>query len=285
VVCVSQHIREELNRRGFDRPARVIPYGVILPFTTTGFRSDPFRVVFCGRIWEHQKRASLVIQALIRACQLSGVIRATMIGEGYARPACERLVADAGLSEAIRFTGPLAPDQVKARLLDAQAILLMSDFEGLPIALLEAMAAGVVPVVRRIPSGIPELVENGQTGLLVSEDPGEAARALGWLADDPALWRRCSAAARDLVAERYNADGSYLHWHQLLQELDQQFRGAASSPYPIDSRSIDSLRRIAPCFHQEYKPPLSRTALLRQALRTAIARGKHRIRSALGRLS
>ncbi|MDM7951648.1 MAG: glycosyltransferase family 4 protein [Cyanobium sp. CZS 25K] len=229
----------------------MIPYGVSLPSTTTRFRSDPFRVVFSGRIWEHQKRATLVIQALISACQLSGAIRASMIGDGHARAACERLVADAGLSEAITFTGPLAPDQVKARLLDAQAILLMSDFEGLPIALLEAMAAG----------------------------------ALRRLSDDPALWRRCSAAARDLVAERYNADGSYLDWRQLLQELDQQFRGAASSPYSIDCRSIDSLRRLDPRFHQEYKQPLLQTARLRQSLHTTLAMAKHRLKTALGRLS
>lgn len=282
-VCVSRHIRDELIRRRIEQPSNVIPCGVAIPANLTGFRNDPFHVVFSGRIWEHQKRASLVIQTLIRACGARDTIRATLIGDGYARAACEQQVAEAGLTEAITFTGPLAPSQVQARLLESQAILLMSDFEGLPIALLEAMAAGVVPVVRHIPSGIPELVDHERTGLLVSEDPAEAALALLRLADDPDLWQRCSTAARDLVAGHYSADKSYRQWRQLLEGLDRQFRDAPSNPYPIDSLRIDSLRRIAPSFHQEYKPPKARIATLRQTLRTTIARVKHRIKTALGR--
>ena len=284
LVCVSRHIRDQLNRRRIDRPARVIPCGVSIPVVSSEFRTDPFHVVFSGRIWEHQKRASLVIQTLIRACRSSDSLRATLIGDGYSRATCEQQVAQAGLSGAISFTGPLPPSQVQARLLEAQAILLMSDFEGLPIALMEAMAAGVVPVVRRIPSGIPELVDHERTGLLVSEDPAEAARALLRLADDPDLWRRCSTAARDLVAQHYNAEGSYRQWRQLLEGLDQQFNNAPSSPYPIDSHWIDSLRRLDPSFHKEYAQPVPPSIPLRQTVRTAIARAKHRIRSALGRL-
>ena len=281
LVCVSHHIREEFNRRRIDRPASVIPYGVTVPVIPTEFRTDPFRVVFSGRIWEHQKRASLVIQTLIKACRARDSIRATMIGDGYARASCERQVAEAGLCEAITFTGPLAADQVQARLLESQAILLMSDFEGLPIALLEAMAAGVVPVVRRIPSGIPELVDHERTGLLVSEDPGEAARAMLRLADDPDLWQRCSKAARGLVAQHYSADGSYKQWRQLLEELDRQLVDATTNPYPINCRRIASLRRFDRQLHRQYRSPTKRTTTLRQALRTAIAQTKHRIKQLL----
>ena len=283
LVCVSRHIRDELTPRTIGGTASVIPCGVSIPARATSFRKDPFHVVFSGRIWEHQKRASLVIQTLIRACRSSDSLRATLIGDGYSRAACEQQVAEAGLSGAISFTGPLPPGQVQARLLEAQAILLMSDFEGLPIALLEAMAAGVVPVVRRIPSGIPELVDHERTGLLVSEDPAEAARALLRLADDPDLWRRCSTAARDLVAQHYSAEGSYRQWLQLLEGLDRQFNNAPSSPYPIDSRRIDSLHRIDPSFHKEYVQPVPPSIPLRQTLRTAIARAKHRIKRLLSR--
>jgi glycosyltransferase involved in cell wall biosynthesis len=258
---------------------------VSLPEGTAAFRRDPFRVVFSGRIWEHQKRAGLVIQTLIRACQSDGSISATMIGDGYARPDCERQVVEAGLTASITFTGPLRPAEVKARLLESQAILLMSDFEGLPIALLEAMAAGVVPVVRRIPSGIPELVTHERTGLLVSEDPGEAAQALVRLAGDADLWNRCSTAARELVAGHYSAESSYAHWRQLLDNLDRQHGVVPLSPYPLDSRWISRLGRIDPALLQGYRttPPLK--AKLTQALRTAVARTKHRIRHLLTRLT
>jgi colanic acid/amylovoran biosynthesis glycosyltransferase len=117
----------------------------------------------------------------------------------------------------------------------------------------------------------------------VSEDPAEAAQALLRLADDPDLWQRCSTAARDLVAGDYSAEGSDLQWRQLLEGLARQFRDSHSNPYPIDSRRIDSLRRIAPSFHQEYKQPMARTTTLRQALRTTIAQTKHRIKRLLSR--
>jgi glycosyltransferase involved in cell wall biosynthesis len=283
IVSVSHHIQGELRRRATDRASSVIPYGVTLPERSAVFADDPFRVVFCGRIWEHQKRASLVIQALIGACRSHQSIRATLIGDGYARGACEHQVAEAGLGEVISFTGPLSSAEVQGRLAESQAILLMSDFEGLPIALLEAMAAGVVPVVRRIPSGIPELVTHERTGLLVSEDPAEAARAIVRLAGDPALWRRCSTAARTLVTEKYSGDASYAQWRRLLEDLDGQFGVAATSPYPIDPRRIRSLGRIDARLTQEYRttPPLRER--FAQALRTAVARAKHRIRGALGR--
>ncbi|KEF41475.1 MAG: hypothetical protein ER33_11140 [Cyanobium sp. CACIAM 14] len=286
IVCVSRYIQSELRRRQSDPPSLVIPYGVRLPAAQAAYRNTPFRVVFSGRIWEHQKRAGLVIQALILACQAHPAIRATLIGDGYARAACEQQVADAGLGASIHFTGPLTPAEVETRLLDAQAILLMSDFEGLPIALLEAMAAGVVPVVRRIPSGIPELVANERTGLLVSADPGEAAQAILRLAGDPGLWQSCSTAARSLVIQEYSADGSYARWRRLLEELHQrQPAVSASRPYPIDAGRIHGLRRIDPAMLQEYRttPPL-RTRL-GQVLSTVIARTKHRIKGTLTRRS
>lgn len=124
LVCVSRHIRNELIPRTIEGTASVIPCGVSIPARATSFRKDPFHVVFSGRIWEHQKRASLVIQTLIRACRSSDSLRATLIGDGDSRAACEQQVAEAGLSGAISFTGPLPPSQVQARLLEAQAILL-----------------------------------------------------------------------------------------------------------------------------------------------------------------
>ena len=81
------------------------------------------------------------------------------------------------------------------------------------------MAAGVVPVVRSIPSGIPEVVRQRETGLLVSDDPEQAAAALGTLAADPALWQHCSAALRQLVEERFSSDHCHGQWLALVREL------------------------------------------------------------------
>jgi len=152
-----------------------------------------------------------------------------MIGDGPERAKCERVVGDAGLLDRIRFVGRVPPEEVGGLLSQVHACLLMSDFEGLPLALLESMARGVVPVVRRIDSGIPELVLHEQTGLLVNEDPASAAAALTRLACDSAVWSRCSISARHLISNRYSTDTSYRQWTELIGEM----RRDSSAVFPL----------------------------------------------------
>lgn len=272
-VCVSSHIAANLHDRHSAAEAIVIPCGVAIPSTTTTRGSGPLQVVYSGRLWEHQKRASLVTETLIRACRRGdGRITATLIGDGYSRAACTQLVRDAGLEGRIRFAGRLLPAEVQEILLGSQALLLMSDFEGLPVALLEAMAAGVVPVVRSIPSGIPEVVHHGTTGLLVSEDPDEAADALLQLADNPALWQRCSTGARQLVEQRFSSAICHRKWLDVLQTL------SATSPrptYPIVGLHGVRLSRLSPVMTASYRKPAPwRSWQLRQRLAIRVARLK-----------
>ena len=234
LVCVSEHIALLAAERGLGVGSPVIPYGVDVPSQFATYSSEPFRVVYSGRLVELQKRMSLVIATLIHACLRDPRIVATVIGDGPALIPSRETVAKAGLTQRITFIGRLAPERVKLELLSAQAILLMSDFEGLPVALLEAMAAGVVPVVRFIPSGIPELVQHERTGLLGDDRPENVAGLLVRLAHDASLWQRCSVAGRELVAQHYSADVCYRRWLALVQELDS--RSAVRYPLRIPWR-------------------------------------------------
>jgi len=275
-VCVSRHISEQVRAAGLEEHPWVIPYGVPIPPQQVSFDAAPFRVAYSGRLWDHQKRIALVTDALIRACR-DPRLAATVIGEGHARSASELAVREAGLAETIRFTGSLPPAGVQSELARCQAILLMSDFEGLPIALLEAMALGVVPVVRAIPSGIPELVEHEHTGLLVSGDPQEAAQALQRLASDPALWERCSRNARARVSDHYSREASYATWCRLLDEL----HGQCSVSYPLGPAPPIDIRRLAPLLTASYRRPNPLLTRLRHRLDIGQARLKHAVRSIL----
>jgi colanic acid/amylovoran biosynthesis glycosyltransferase len=112
---------------------------------------------------ERQKCIHQVVHTLTHACVASSQIEAHLIGDGPDRAACEQLVHQAGL-KGNHFHGRVPPEQVQPLLQRSQAILLMTAFEGLPVALLDAMAAGVVLVVRAIESGIPEQVHHERTG-------------------------------------------------------------------------------------------------------------------------
>lgn len=198
------------------------------------FSDQPFRVVYSGRLVERQKCIQQVVHTLIHACRDSSQIEAHLIGDGTARAACEQLVHQAGLADRIHFHGRVPPEHVQLLLQRSQAILLMSDFEGLPVALLEAMAAGVVPVVRSIPSGIPELVHNERTGLLVANDPADAAAALIRLSQNPDLWQNCSRNGCSLVEASYSAEQCYAQWMKLIQ----QQHGSSKPQFPINDANL-----------------------------------------------
>ena len=278
-VAVSRHIKATLEERADEINCMVIPPGVAIPSATAQGTRESFEVIYCGRLWEHQKRASLVTETLIQACRRGeGRIHATVIGDGYSREACEQMVREADLGEQIQFSGRLSLADLQNVLIHSQAILLMSDFEGLPVALLMAMAAGVVPVVRAIPSGIPEVVHHGHTGLLVNEDPSQAAEALLQLAADPPLWTRCSTAARALVRDHYGEKACHQQWLDLLTDLASRSRPA----YPISGWHGVRLGMLSPLLTAGYrKQPRWRRFRLRERLRTGLARSKGALKKRL----
>lgn len=139
-VCVSQFLAQELLLKAPATNPQVIPCGITIPFAHATFSDQPFRVVYSGRLVEQQKCIHQVVRTLISACRSPSQIEAEVIGDGPEREACQQLVLQAGLTDRIHFLGRVPPDQVPALLARSQAILLMSSFEGLPLALLEAMA-------------------------------------------------------------------------------------------------------------------------------------------------
>jgi glycosyltransferase involved in cell wall biosynthesis len=111
-----------------------------------------------------------------------------------------------GLGDAVEFLGWVSGD-AKARVLaEATVSVLPSYREGLPMAVLEAMAAGLPLVATRV-GGIPDVVENGVTGILVEpKDSDSIAQAILKLLGDPALRTRMAEAGRARIAERYSIE-------------------------------------------------------------------------------
>mgnify|MGYP003341770940 CR=1 FL=1 len=126
----------------------------------------------------------------------------------------------------------------------------------------------VVPVARAIPSGIPELVRDQETGLLVTEHPEAAAAAIGTLARDPDLWRHCSRQARSLVVATFNEDRCNDNWVALLNQLQAK----AKVVYPIRGFHGVRLSRVSPLLQgPHHRPPFWRSQKLRQRIRTGMA--------------
>jgi glycosyltransferase involved in cell wall biosynthesis len=235
VVCVSQELERQVLARSpvATRVAR-IGYGVPVPETTVRRHPAVLRLAYVGRLAEEQKRISEVARALCRVTREVAGTEAVIYGDGPQREAVERILAAEGSGLPVRLGGLVDSNRIQEHLLDCEVIVLLSDYEGLPIALMEAMACGCVPVCLRMRSGVPELVADGVTGLLVGDRGDEFVAAIRRLRDDRALWTRLSDAARALVVERQSIQSTAARWIGLLEEMK------AEGP----SRAIEPPRRL-----------------------------------------
>ena len=144
--------------------------------------------------------------------------RLLLVGDGIRRQWVESLARDRGLGDAVIFAG--FRDDVPALLAVMDCFALASTrTEGVPQSLLQAFAAGTPVVASRI-GGIPEVVEDGHTGLLVPpEDRAALARALAAVLRDPAAARERAARARRLVEQRFSHRASVGRLLELYEEL------------------------------------------------------------------
>jgi glycosyltransferase involved in cell wall biosynthesis len=133
-----------------------------------------------------------------------------LVGDGPERERILRRARERGVADRVSLSGARSSEEVRAALARARAFALPSvrlpsgRMEGIPVALMEAMAGGVPVVATRL-SGIPELVQDGVTGLLVEpHQPEQVAAALERLLADDALAAQLARDARGLVERSFN---------------------------------------------------------------------------------
>jgi colanic acid/amylovoran biosynthesis glycosyltransferase len=136
--------------------------------------------------------------------------RCVLVGDGPERHAVEAQIAASGLGEHVQLLGDQPQDRIRALIEESDVMALPSVvtasgmMDGVPVALMEAMAAAL-PVVSTPVSGIPELVQDGWTGLLVPQKDARAlAAALEWVFREPRMARRLGLAGREHVLREYN---------------------------------------------------------------------------------
>jgi glycosyltransferase involved in cell wall biosynthesis len=162
-------------------------------------------VVYVGRL-APEKDLPCLLDAFARLASSGRDALLVLVGDGPDRGALEEKSAALGISARVRFTGMLAAEDVIAWLRAADIFALVSEFEGFPCSLVEAMAAGLPSVVSDIP-GNTQLVESGVQGFTAPRGQSAAiAGALDRLFADPGLRAQMGAAARQHVVDRYAVD-------------------------------------------------------------------------------
>jgi colanic acid/amylovoran biosynthesis glycosyltransferase len=195
---------------GAGTPIHVIHAGVDLQrfgFTDRGEISETVNAVTVGSLMPH-KGHRVLLEAL--ADPELADIRLSIIGDGDERPALARQALSLGLQERISFLGNLPEDRVAAELEHSDLFVSPSligptgRMEGVPVVLMEALAAGVPAIATRL-SGVPELIRDGETGLLSEQGDVESLRAMLrlFLADRQAAASR-ARAGRQLVEQEFD---------------------------------------------------------------------------------
>lgn len=181
---------------------------------------EPGYLLFVGRL-RIRKGVEVLLEAL-RGIRAARPATLRIAGNGEHRQRLERLAGELGLGTAVTFLGNRDAGQVRRLLAGAAALVVPSIYEGMPLVVLEAMAAGV-PVVASAVSGIPEVVVDGETGWLVPpEDPRALGRALEDVLARPGEARRRGEAGRRRVEERYRPSMAAALWREavLASHLD-----------------------------------------------------------------
>lgn len=221
IFAVSRSLAEDLHRQGIRQPVDVCYEGIDLPSAAAKREGhvpagrSPV-IAFAGRLVE-RKGVAYLLEALPALVARHPDALLWIAGDGPLREDLERQAAERNLTGAVSFLG--FRGDVPSLLSESDLFALPSLTEGLPLVLLEAMAASL-PIVACHVDGVPEFVRDGETGLLVPPRSADAlARAMLRLCDDRAEADRLGRAARAFV----EAHGDV---RQTAADLDAAFQRA-----------------------------------------------------------
>lgn len=223
VAAVSSPIADELQSRGVSAERiRVIPNGISIHASHDYNGGLPFAHDFNPSLLSlsrlaPEKKVDRIIDAV-------GVLRGefprlglVVAGDGPLRLELEEHARSSGLADAVRFIGFV--EDVGVLFAQATAFVLASETEGMPIAVLEAMARGV-PIVASDVGGIPSMVQPERDALLIDPTDSESlVRALRRLLADAALGRQLSEAARNRFGREFSANLMAQSYIQLYDDV------------------------------------------------------------------
>ena len=230
IVCISE-FNADYVRKNFPRVEgrnlEVLPLGVA-PLSPApapkqvkadvGSKECPLEVLSVGRL-STQKAQEYLVQACAKLAKEGLYVNCTLVGEGPQREFLEAEIARLDASEYITLTGAKFHDEVLALYKDADVFVMSSVAEGMPIVLMEAMQAGV-PVISTAISGIPELLDHGNAGVLVpTHDADAIADAMRDMISGQIDTADLSQCAQTFILENFDQGKNAIRFKELLEKL------------------------------------------------------------------
>ena len=242
IVSVSDTIQSKLLELNpaFAQKAVTINYGVRASEDLVNQVHSPeaiseLRIVYSGRLVQEQKRIFDFVE-LMDALKDRGVpFRMTLIGEGDAKEELMRLAKPYLDRGELRLTGRLTVDEVYDELLHHHVFCLMSDYEGLPLSLLEGLACGCIPVVTEIESGVSEILNHEENALFSPlRSPDLMADNMQRLYQDATLRQRLAACSREtLLTNQLTTHQMADRYEAVLEEIFASMAGNTKPSKPL----------------------------------------------------
>jgi glycosyltransferase involved in cell wall biosynthesis len=236
-ICYGQVMFDTLRRRLPERHASIVhlPYGIPLPPRVRTPACGPLRLFYAGRLDQAQKGV-FDLPAIDAVLRVAGTpVSWTIAGDG---PDGAELRARWRAAAHVRWLGVIGNAEVLEEAARHDVFVLPTHTEGVPVAMMEAMGAGLVPVVSDIASGVREVVDSGVHGITPPVgDVAAFAEAIRALHADRDRLERMSAAARAHVVARYDVRERVRAYQQLFAR-HHEFRRPrpARSLFPYGSR-------------------------------------------------
>jgi glycosyltransferase involved in cell wall biosynthesis len=227
IVCVSEMTRQIAIKEGVQAERVLVIQNGIRPVPIEGVDRPRVRkeagiqeqdvfLLSVGRL-VYSKAHEYLIAAMPEVLRQFPNVKVGICGDGVLRADLEAQIQSLGLSSSVKLLG--MSDRVASYLASADVFVMPSRSEGLPIALLEAMSAGLPIIVTKV-EGVNEVIVDGEQGLLVPiGDVDALARAILQLLHDPAMRARMGHSSKQRMAEFYSIDHMGERYLALMVEL------------------------------------------------------------------
>lgn len=208
VLCISNFCRSQLVRlvpHSLWNKFHVCPLGVdeTIFFPEPREANDIFRLVSVGRL-HPSKGQSVLLHAVKQLVDRGFALHLDLVGGGVDRVHLDRIVAEEGLGRFVTLHGALSNTSTRALLQGADLFVLSSFAEGVPVALMEAMAKEIA-CIGTVVGGIAELIRSGEEGILVAPSSVEdLSDAIAFLIEHPERRLELAKAGRAKVLAKYN---------------------------------------------------------------------------------
>jgi len=231
LMPISNHWKMKLIKMGAN-PEKILVHRMGVGLQQFEFKvrsrqkNETVKLLTVARLVE-KKGIEYGIQAISAVCQRhpEWLIQYDIVGEGPLRTDLEFLISQLKIQEKVKLWGAKTHENVQSLMMQAHIFLLPSvtarngDQEGIPVSLMEALASGM-PVLSTLHSGIPELVQDGQSGFLVPErDVDALAERLEYFIEHPEIWPEMGKAGWKFVEEHYDINKLNNRLVEIYQKL------------------------------------------------------------------